>query len=86
MRGRCANLNPQPAFVAHLTPSVSLPPEGFAEEQLDMTIQQFIEAETQKVYQSMKRNSERLIQELIEEGKRQRTIIVSHLNGGLVEE
>jgi len=89
--GHRAGLDTQPASMVQLTsipslPSVtSLPPEGFTEEQLDMTIQQFIEAETQRIYQSMKRNGEQLIQEFIQEGKRQRTIIASHL-GGLAEE
>jgi len=74
-------LDTQPATPIPSLNITSLPPEGLTEEQLDMTIQQFIETETQRIYETMKRNGERLIQEFIQEGKRQRAIIVSHLDG-----
>ncbi|KAF8324341.1 uncharacterized protein EI90DRAFT_2359223 [Cantharellus anzutake] len=75
---------PQSTTLVH--PSSSFSSDGFTEEQLDMTIQQFIEAETQRVYQNMKRSGEQLIEELVEEGKRQRAIIVAHLNASSIPE
>jgi hypothetical protein len=57
----------------------TLPPGGIAPAQLDMTIQEFIVSETQRAYDAMKRDGERLKREFLEESKRQRAIIVERL-------
>ena len=48
-------------------------------DQLSMTLEEFIRAETQTKYTAMKVESEKLLNELMEEGKRKRKLLIEHL-------
>lgn len=68
-----------PQQVADVARSIAPLTMLLSSDQLDMTLEEFIRAETQKKYTAMKAESEDLLKELMEEGRRKRMVMIEHL-------